>query len=200
MEQALNLEDCVLDTTTKTVFWILQPRDTTTKGYYNQGILQPRGQQPETLRGHSAHPLARPQLLRDRIGTPLAQPLRPVPPLLMPTAATYALRVRLYQMYGRLRCDNVLSSVFVQDSISAPASACHPQNKGCNNVVKMQVGLPDGLGDRPSSSGSSRGCPPVYVQCTACVHALCEALRDPFGRPTRVCRSGTIRWCPPPST
>ena len=48
------------------------------------------------------------------------------------------MRVRLYQMYGRLRCDNVKSNVFIQDSIGAPASPCHPKNKGCSQTVTLQ--------------------------------------------------------------
>jgi hypothetical protein len=48
------------------------------------------------------------------------------------------MRVRLYQMYGRLRCDNVRSNVFMQDSIGIASNPCHPKNKGCSNVVQLQ--------------------------------------------------------------
>ena len=54
--------------------------------------------------------------------------------------------MRLYQQYGRLRCDNIVSAVLVQDSISGEVdtNACSVKRRGCKQAVKIQVGVTGG--------------------------------------------------------
>ncbi|KAG2428861.1 hypothetical protein HYH02_014272 [Chlamydomonas schloesseri] len=61
--------------------------------------------------------------------------------VLLRRAARYKMRMRLFGQYGRLRCDNVSSSIFIQDSIGGEVrgNQCSVKNRGCNRQVSYQT-------------------------------------------------------------
>ncbi|KAG2424120.1 hypothetical protein HXX76_014794 [Chlamydomonas incerta] len=61
--------------------------------------------------------------------------------VLLRRGAKYKTRVRLFQQYGRLRCDDIRSSILLQDSISGEVESnkCSIGKKGCTETVEMQA-------------------------------------------------------------
>ncbi|PNW87807.1 hypothetical protein CHLRE_01g002861v5 [Chlamydomonas reinhardtii] len=61
--------------------------------------------------------------------------------VLLRRGAQYKMRMRLFGQYGRLRCDNVSASIFMQDSISGEVETnrCSVKNRGCSNEVDYQT-------------------------------------------------------------
>ncbi|KAG2486018.1 hypothetical protein HYH03_015331 [Edaphochlamys debaryana] len=55
------------------------------------------------------------------------------------TAGEYAARIRLYELYGRRVCDDVTSSVLVQDGISGRDSPCSAELNGCIKEVAFEA-------------------------------------------------------------
>lgn len=52
-------------------------------------------------------------------------------------AARYKMRMKFYQMYGRLRCDKLKTNLLIQDSIGGETdeNKCSVKRRGCNEIV-----------------------------------------------------------------
>ncbi|KAG2485484.1 hypothetical protein HYH03_015758 [Edaphochlamys debaryana] len=61
--------------------------------------------------------------------------------VLLRKGSNYVMRVRAFQMYGRLRCDNVYGSVFIQDSITGevPENLCSVSKQGCTQPFQYSL-------------------------------------------------------------